>query len=808
MSALSGLSSGNLSNLLNSLQPNASSGSSSSPTSGLAPPPLTIGGLATGLNTDQIIQGLLAVQQAQVTLLQNNQQAVTAQETAFKTVEAQMLSLQGSLSNLAASFNGAFDGRTVTSSNTNAITAAASSNVTPGVYTVQVNSLARAEQIASQGYDNTNSTITQGTLQLKVGAGPTTTITIDNTNNTLQGLVNAINNANGGVTASQVNDGSGNGNQPYRLLLTANQGGAANTITVTNNLAASNAAAAKPVFDSNFVGPVDLGANYTGTATPTANTGAGGYTGTSNNTYTFTVTSSGTVGTDNNLQIVYTDSTGANTGTLTLNSGDAGVAKNVAQGLQVQFGAGTLVAGQTFTVKAYTPVVQQAASASVTLGSGSGALTVQSPTNQVNNLINGVTLQLQATTAGQPVTLTVGNDTAAAQKAILGFVQAYNGLSQAIKSQTSYDSQTGIAAPLLGNSDMLQMQNQLNDILGGAVAGGNPRMNNLGALGITLDDQGQLQVDQTKLSNALSGQVTGVTLNDVRNLFALAGNSNNVGVQFITGSSKTKASATPYQVNVTQAATQGSATVTNPLAASTVITANNNTFNLTLDGAASGTLTLNLGTYTPQALAQEVQTEINSAQSLLGRQVSVSLNGSNLSITSNSYGSSSQVKIGTGTALAALGFAGTESGQGQDVAGNFQLNGVTEGARGSGQFLQGLPTDADAADLMVRVTLTGSQIPNGPAANLTVTRGIASQLNAALQQMLDPATGRLKLITDNLNSQVQDIQNQINQQNATIQTQHDQLVNEYASLESTVSQLQTVGNFLAAQSGNLTTTHK
>ena len=41
----------------------------------------------------------------------------------------------------------------------------------------------------------------------------------------------------------------------------------------------------------------------------------------------------------------------------------------MAQGVQVQFGAGTLIAGQTFSVNAYVPDVQQAANASVTLGS-------------------------------------------------------------------------------------------------------------------------------------------------------------------------------------------------------------------------------------------------------------------------------------------------------------------------------------------------------------------------------------------------------------------------------------------------------
>src|SRR5262249_55011215 len=151
---------------------------------------------------------------------------------------------------------------------------------------------------------------------------------------------------------------------------------------------------------------------------------------------------------------------------------------------------------------------------------------------------------------------------------------------------------------------------------------------------------------------------------------ALAGSSTNGGVQFVTGGSKTKASATVYQVDVSQAATQGAITATNDLAASTVIDANN-TFTITVDGATSGTITLAPGTYTRLGLAQAVQAQVNANSQLAGRRVAVSLSGDKLRITSANYGLASEVTIGTGTALAALGFTGAETGKGQDVVGRF-----------------------------------------------------------------------------------------------------------------------------------------
>src|SRR5262249_48933397 len=152
-----------------------------------------------------------------------------------------------------------------------------------------------------------------------------------------------INGANAGVTATVVNDGRG---QPYRLVLASTKTGAANGITLVNNLAADGGGARRPDFGATYVGAAVKDPGFTGTSAPTSNAGAGAYTGTTNNTYIFTVVTGGTVGTDNGIQIAYTDSTGANTGTITLNSADAGVFKDVAQGIQVQLAAGTLVAGQ------------------------------------------------------------------------------------------------------------------------------------------------------------------------------------------------------------------------------------------------------------------------------------------------------------------------------------------------------------------------------------------------------------------------------------------------------------------------------
>ena len=119
-----------------------------------------------------------------------------------------------------------------------------------------------------------------------------------------------------------------------------------------------------------YIGTASTAVGYTGTALPSSNSGAGTYTGTSNDAFTFTVLNSGTVGTDS-IQLSYTDSSGANSGTVTVAA--AGTPQDVVQGLKIALSAGNVVQGQSFTVKTYVPTVQQAANASVTFGSGSGS---------------------------------------------------------------------------------------------------------------------------------------------------------------------------------------------------------------------------------------------------------------------------------------------------------------------------------------------------------------------------------------------------------------------------------------------------
>lgn len=657
-----------------------------------------IDGLVTGIDTQKIIDGILAIQQKQIDQLTSKKQSLLTQKGAVQQIESRLISFRSIAANLGKSQSTVFSNRTVSVSNDAFLSATATSKAAVGQYQIRVNSLASAHQIGAQGYADVNSEVTQGTLNLRVGDGTVTTITVDSTNNTLQGVTDAINATNGDVSASIIRDGSG-GATPYRLILTSKKTGASNQINVTNNLAASSGNAVQLAFDTG--NPIEL-----------------------------------------------------------------------------------------------------AADASISLGSGPGAVTVSSSTNQIDNLLGGVTLNLTKADPTEQLTLSISQDTKPATDAVQQFVDSFNDLMKFIDEQVKYDKDTDKAGLLIGNRSVIQLQDDVRRAVLEVVPGAGS-INRLTAVGVSVNDQGQLGFDPQKLQDIMNGKVAGVSGTDVARLFGLTGDSSSPQVQFLLGSSRTKSSTTPYGIDVTQAPEQASITATDALADSIVIDGTNNALSLSIDGVQLSGLVLDAGTYTRAALAQELQSVIMSNSSLQGRSVAVGLSGDSLRITSQTYGAASKLSLNGGTALTALGFAGTETDVGVDVAGSFLVNGQTEAATGRGRVLSGNVDNPNTADLQVRVSLTAAQIVPGQEATLTVTRGVASRIDQVLGKLLDSTNGRVKQVEDGFDDQAEDVQKVIDRQQDRFNAQQASLLKQFQAMETAVSQLQSTANALGSQLQNV-----
>ena len=654
----------------------------------------SIDGLVSGFETSTIIESLLGFQQAQIDTFNSRKAEIATEQTSFKGVEAQLLTLKGSLGQLNRTRNSVFDVSAAVSSNEDILTVAADSGASPSVYQLSVESLATAHQVASQGLASASEQIATGDLTFKVGDRAAQTISIDQSNNTLPGLVTTINEQLKDVSASVIYDQA---SDTHRILLSSKHTGADNQITVTSGQ-------------------------------------------------------------------------------------DAGT------GVVPDFSG---------------PAIQEAANAVIQLGSGPGALTTEYATNQIDGLIDGVTIDLKSASPGTTVTIDVSKDNTAAREAIENFVTDFNAVIEFIEAQTRFNPDTNQASPLLGNRSVSTVKDRLfaavtNTI---SVSGGVSR---LSQIGVDFNAQGRLVIDSEKLNNALDGELNGVDPSQIRNLFGLNASSTNAGIEFLTGGTRTKDSLVPYQVDITRAAERAAITATSALGASIDIDENNNTLQVTLDGIVSENLTLSAGTYTPEELAAHVQNTINSSDELGVHKVIVSLSESNeLVFTSESYGSASQVSSVSGSASSVLGFDGSENDSGENVAGVFIVNGVEEVANGSGRLLIGDPENEHTADLQLRVTLSNDQIVDGSDGDVQVSRGATAILDGYITDILDGENGLFKFANDDFEARLASIDQSIERVETITESKREYLVREFTALESIMSQLQTTSSFITTQLASL-----
>ncbi len=149
-----------------------------------------------------------------------------------------------------------------------------------------------------------------------------------------------------------------------------------------------------------------------------------------------------------------------------------------------------------------------AQNATLTMGSGAGALEITSATNTVTGLIDGVTLQLQQPTA-TPVTISISRDPTVTVERVRALVDALNATISALRTQTGYDTESDKAGALQGDSTAVGLRFALS----GAFTALVPNAAGLSAataVGITVGRDGLLTLDEDTLSNALATDFDGV----------------------------------------------------------------------------------------------------------------------------------------------------------------------------------------------------------------------------------------------------------------------------------------------------------
>lgn len=759
-----------------------------------------IDGIFSGMDTTGIIENVMKSEARKMDVYLARQAEYTQKVTSWQSINSFLLAFKTQSDVLSKS--SIWDSISVTSSDDTVIAASSTGSSATGTYLLSVDQLAQNHQIASQGYSSVNDIVGEGTIEIQVGNSSPITITLEAGSNSLSALKYAINDSDAGVSAAIINDGSSN--NPYRLILTSNETGAESEITFTSSLVGGE----PPDFiDNYFDSPETM--RWSAESTSSAVLGSSAdYTGSANKVYTFTVGGSGTqtVG-GGSIDINWSD--GTNSGTITVDSAltEVALSGTGSDGLTLSFGAGDLVAGDTFQVQAMAPTLQQGQDAIIRLGSSGNSgspISVTSSTNTVTGLIDGVTLNLKKTSA-TPVSISVQQNTSSITSTISEFVTKYNEFAEFVEDQMKFDSKTKQAGVLLGETSLVSMLSDVRLAITQKIKGLTGGLTKLSDIGIKFDIYGKLKVDNTVLNQKLSEDPEGI-----KKLFLASGSSDSGYITFLASGAKTVPSTSGYDVDVTQAATHGifsTGSITNPSTENLVLNSGNNNIRIKVNGAQSGSISLTAKTYTSGAeLAQEIQDKINSNNDLGGNEVEVvwvdeGVSG-HFTINSTLWGSNSRVEIGlepTSSAHAILGFDGGVSTSGVDIEGT--INGET--AKGVGQILTGDDENENTAGLKLKINLTSDQVVDGAEGKVFLTKGIASLLDEKINRYTDANSGILSYRTRGIEKQIDNIKDQLVRMQEQLEKKRESLYLQFLAMEEAMGKIQSQQTYLTSAIASL-----
>jgi flagellar hook-associated protein 2 len=186
-------------------------------------------GIISGLDTESILSKLRTAAETPINDLKTRRSTLDDKATAWTTLDTKLTALQTYVTRLSKASS--FQTRTATTSDSSLATATATSSAVNGTYSFSIEQLAQNGQVASQGYADANTTeLGSGNVTVTVG-GAATDIKADGM--TLEELRDAINGAVSGATASIISDG---GSNPYRLVITADETGADNAVSVSTTI--------------------------------------------------------------------------------------------------------------------------------------------------------------------------------------------------------------------------------------------------------------------------------------------------------------------------------------------------------------------------------------------------------------------------------------------------------------------------------------------------------------------------------------------------------------------------------------------
>lgn len=273
-------------------------------------------------------------------------------------------------------------------------------------------------------------------------------------------------------------------------------------------------------------------------------------------------------------------------------------------------------------------------------------LEIRSAKNQVDEVIRGVTLNVNQETTGT-INLNVARNTGDVADRMEAFVEAFNEFKFVYDEVNRYDPDKGVSGLLMGDSTIRNIYSQMRRMLGDVVqnlTGADFR--SLADVGLQTDQtQGfQYQFNRTKFEAALNANADAMS-----GLLARQQTITDSQIRYVTQSADTKPGT--YDVFIERAATQakwqGLSADALSFAQPLVIGGSNDSFTMQLNGRERN-VELIQGSYdNGEDLALMIQNAISTAFAGSGQTATVNFVEANqrLDITSSTFGSASTVNI-------------------------------------------------------------------------------------------------------------------------------------------------------------------
>lgn len=130
----------------------------------------SINGLGSGLDTNKIIEGLMAIKRRTITNLETAKEEEEIKKNAWTSLSTNVLSLQ--TSSYSLSRTSTFEAKKALVSDEKVLSATVTNSAIPGTYSFYVNQLATAHQLTTSGINDIDKTeVGNGTVTIEIGGG-------------------------------------------------------------------------------------------------------------------------------------------------------------------------------------------------------------------------------------------------------------------------------------------------------------------------------------------------------------------------------------------------------------------------------------------------------------------------------------------------------------------------------------------------------------------------------------------------------------------------------------------------------------